>query len=154
MRGPLNPWNQVLQARKLLLSKAYRHPIAPGCDLTDPKTTALQRRSSILHVPIDVSTAGDTPLISTLIGRKLIYEIFLWNVAAQNLALYQGNSASGILLTKMPAFPATSGLLLGFNGNFEMPHFEIDSGQPLVLNLQNATQVTGFLKYRVATEAF
>jgi hypothetical protein len=154
MRGPVNPWNSVLAQRAVALSRAYRHPITPGCDLPDPTSTPVQRRKSLLSVPINTSAAGDNQLISTLIGTKLIYEIVLWNVTAQNLALYQGPSATGILLLSLPSFPATTGLTLGFNGNFEQPHFEIDPGQAFVLNLQNATQVTGFIRYRVATEAF
>lgn len=154
MRGPINPWNKVLRDRAKTLIQAYRHPITPGCDLPDPQSTPVQRRKSLLSVPIAASAAGDYQLISTLIGTKLIYEIVLWNVTAQNLALYQGPSASGILLLSLPSFPATTGLTLGFNGNFEQPHFEIDAGQPFVLNLQNSTQVTGFVRYRVATEAF
>jgi hypothetical protein len=154
MRGPTNIWNPVLSERKDVLARAYRHPISPGCDLPDPSSTALQRRSSLLSVPINATAAGDYPLISTLIGRKLIYELVLWNVAAQNLALYQGPSATGILLLQLPSFPATTGLTLGFNGNWEQTHFDIDAGQPFILNLQNATQVTGFLRYRIATEAF
>lgn len=154
MRGPANPYNTTLQQRKDALAIAYRHPITPGCDLPTPESTAVQRRSSLLRVPINANAAGDYQLISTLIGEKLIYEIFLWNVTAQNLALYQGPSAGGILLLALPSFPSASGLTLGFNGNFEMPHFEIDAGQAFVLNLQNATQVTGFVNYRIATEAF
>lgn len=154
MRGPVNPWNSVLAERKTVLARAYRHPIAPGCDLPDPETTPLQRRSSLLSVPINTTTAGDYPLISTLIGKKLIYELVLWNVASQDLALYQGPSATGILLLDLPSFPATSALTLGFNGNWEQTHFDIDAGQPFILNLQNSTRVTGMLRYRIATEAF
>jgi len=150
----MNKFNEILRDRAAALKKAYRHPIFPGCDLKDPKSTPLQRRASLLHVPFDFSGAGDNQLISTLTGKKLIYEILIWNVVAQDLALYQGPSASGILLLPWPSVPNTTGLTLGFSGNFEQPHFEIDAGQTFVLNLQNATRVTGFVKYRVATEAF
>lgn len=154
MRGPANPFNVILRQRAQILATAYRHPITPGCDLPDPKSTPVQRRKALLSVPINATAAGDYPIISTLIGTKLIYEVVLWNVTAQNLALYQGPSASGILLLSLPSFPTTTGFTLGFNGNFEQAHFEIDAGQPFTLTLQNATQVTGFVRYRVATEAF
>ncbi len=154
MRGAFNDWNAMLRQRAAALRPAYRHPIAPGCELPEPKPTPVQRRSSLLSVPIDVSTAGDNQLISTLIGKKLIYEILLWNVTAQNLALYQGPAATGIVLLQLPGFPALTGLTLGFNGNFEQAHFEIDAGQPFILNLQNNTRVTGFIRYRIATQAF
>jgi hypothetical protein len=153
MRGEFNPWNSVLAQRAANLGNAYRHPISPGCDLADPKSTPVQQRASLLTVPIIASAAGDNPLISTLIGKKLIYEVFLWNVTAQTLAFYQGGSG-GILLVKLTNFPSTSGFLLGFNGNFAQPHWEIDAGQPLILNLQNSTEVDGFIRYRIATESF
>lgn len=150
----LNNFNQILRNRAQALKSAYRHPISPGCDLADPKSTPVQRRSSLLHVPIDISTAGDNQLISTLIGKKLIYELVLWNLFAQDLALYQGPSASGIVLFPWPGVPNQTGMIFGFNGNFEQPHFEIDAGQPFVLNLSAGSRVTGFLRYRIATEAF
>ena len=53
-----------------------------------------------------------------------------------------------ITLLDLVNFPALTGFLLGFNGNFEQPHWEIDNGQPLVLNLSAGTQVTGFIRYR------
>ncbi len=150
MRGTVNPWNLVLRARAAALRRAHRHPISPGCDLTTPAPSPQQIRASLLHVPIDLTTGGDNQLISTLIGKKLIYELFLWNVALQDLALYQGPSSTGIVLMPLPGFPAKTGLILGFNGSWEQPHFEVDSGQPLVLQT-GGSRVTGFLKYRIAT---
>lgn len=158
--SPYNVSNDALQDRKALLARAYRHPIAPGCDIgqdvdlpTPPPSTPDQRRSSLVQVPINVATAGDNPLISTLTGRKLIYEIVLWNVAAQTLQLYQGGTG-GILLLQLTNFPALSMFTLGFNGSWEEPHFNIDPGAAFVLNLQNSTQVDGMIRYRVATDGF
>lgn len=147
-----NPWNQLLRARANALEYAYRGPISPGCQLPSLDTPAANvQRKSLLAVPINCSAAGDNQLIPTLIGKKLIYEIFIWNVAAQTLKLYQGSSASGILLLQLTSFPALTGFVLGFNGNFAQPHWEIDPGQPLVLNLGAATQVDGFIRYRSET---
>jgi hypothetical protein len=147
-----NPWNDILRQRADDLTHAFRGPISPGCAVP-PLTPAAPnvQRNSLLRVPINCFTAGDNFLIPTLIGRKLIYEIHIWNVAAQTLALYQGSSATGILLTRWTAFPALTGVTLGFNGNFAMPHFQIDPGQPFTLNLENSTQVDGFVVYRNET---
>jgi hypothetical protein len=146
-----NPYNQLLQARREALGGAYRVALAPGCNpATQPAPTLKQQRGQLLRVPINAFTAGDNLIIPTLTGKKLIYEIFLWNVAAQTLQLWQGASATGILLVQMTSFPALSGLTLGFNGNAAMPHWEIDPGQPLTLTLASSTQVDGFVVYRNA----
>lgn len=151
MNGPAanNPFNTVLRDRAAALRLAYRGPIAPGCELLaiSPVAESRVKRKTLISIPINAFTAGDNAIISTLIGRKLIYEIVLWNVTAQTLAFYQGASATGILLLRLTDFPALTGLTLGFNGNFDMPHMEVELGQPLILNLENSTQVDGFVRY-------
>lgn len=146
-----NPYNEALQTRREALAGAFRVALFPGCNpATQPQPTTQQQRGQLLSLPINAFTAGDNQIIPSLTGKKLIYEIFLWNVAAQTLQLWQGASATGILLLQITAFPALSGLTLGFNGSFAMPHWEIDPGQPLTLTLQNSTQVDGFIRYRIA----
>lgn len=158
--GPTQNWNQILRDRAASLGIAFRHAVSPGCNLQPeqplppPVTTPKQERASLLTIPILANLAGDNVLISTLTGRKLIYEFVIWNVTAQTVALYQGPSVGGILQTKFTNFPSLTGFTLGFNGNFSQPHFEIDAGQPLILNLQNGTEVDGFIRYRIQTEAF
>lgn len=152
MTGPAanNPYNLVLRDRAAALSIAYRAPIAPGCQLApiEAPSPAVQRKR-LLRALINCSVAGDNLIIPTIVGRKLIYEIKLWNVSAQTLAWYQGPSAGGILQDRLTDFPALTGFVLGFNGNFSQPHFEIENGQPFVLNLQNSTQVDGFVRYTI-----
>lgn len=147
-----NPYNRVLEMRRHALASAQRVALTPLCNPTTVHTAATlstRKRRQLLSVPINAFTAGDNQLIPTLTGKKLIHEIFLWNVTTQTLGLFQGPSATGILLFRMTTFPGGTGFILGFNGSFEMPHFEIDSGQPLILNLQNSTQVDGFIRYRI-----
>lgn len=146
------PYNAQLRQTASNLSRAYRGPLVPGPTLpTITPATPTVQRSSLLSIPIIANGVGDNQLISTLIGEKLIYELFLWNVAQQTIELYQGASANGILLLRLTNFPALTGFTLGFNGNFAMPHFSIDSGQPLVLNLSAGTEVDGFVNYRTDT---
>ncbi len=150
-----NPWNRMLQARRVSLANASRSAITPAnCQpaiASSPAAVERQQRSQLLSVPVLALAAGDNQLIPTLTGKKLIYEVVLWNVGAQTLAFWQGPSASGILLTKFTNFPALTGFTLGFNGNFAMPHWEIDSGQPLVLNLSAGTEVDGFIRYKISS---
>lgn len=148
-----NPYNNALRQRSLELNRATRYALTPDCDPTtgEARQTALQQRSRLVHALINVATAGDYAVVPTLTGKKLIYEIVLWNSAAQTLILQQGltGGASTLTLLQLTAFPATTGFTLGFNGNFEQPHFEVDNGQPFVLNLGASTQVDGFVRYRV-----
>jgi len=150
-----NPWNRMLQQRRMELSRASRSAIMPAncqppSNIT-PQAAERQQRSQLLSVPILAGAAGDNQLIPTLTGKKLIYELVLWNVSAQTLALYQGPSASGILLLMLTNFPALTGFTLGFNGSFAQPHWEIDSGQPFVLNLGVGTEVDGFIRYKISS---
>jgi len=154
-----NPYNLLLSQQRGLLSRAERVPLAPVCDPEKQDrgpasyratfaaniTLSRQRRRSLKTIQIKASTAGANIIIpAALAGAKAIYEIVMWNVDAQSLTWLQGSS---IVLLDLPDYPALTGLTLGFNGNWEMPHWEIDNGQDLILNLQNATRVTGFIRY-------
>lgn len=150
-----NPFNQVLNDRRELMAIAQRYALTPDCNPISgqPNLTAAQLRSQLLSVPITAVIAGDNLLIPTRAGKKLIYEVVVWNAsaAAVNLKFYQGSPANGgVLLLPMSNFPATTGFTLGFNGSFEMPHFSIDNGQPFVLNLSTTGPVEGMIRYRVA----
>jgi hypothetical protein len=166
-RQTFNPFNLTLRAQRDSLRGAWRHPLVPGCGPAQaaaqaaaaaapstPPSNPTQRRSSLVHIPIVVNTSGDNILIPPSLGRKLIYEIVIWNVASQSLSFYQGPSATGILKLKLTSFPALTGLTLPFAGNWEFPHWEIDDGQPLVMNLGSNAEVDGFIKYRVANTSF
>jgi len=149
----LSPYNQALETRRNVLAKAIRYALTPGCNpITGaPKLTPQQLRRQLLSVPIIAAVAGDNALIPTTSGRLLVYEVVVWNAsaAAINLAFFQGSSSGGILLLPLSNFPGQTGLTLGFNGSFEMPHFEIDSGQELVLNLSTTGPVQGMVRYKI-----
>jgi hypothetical protein len=152
-RSLSNPYNRALRRRSLELNRAARYALTPGCDPTtgEARQTGLQQRARLVHALINASAAGDYPVIPTLTGKKLIYELVLWNLSAQTLILQQGltGGASTLTLLQLSSFPATTGFTLGFDGNFEQPHFEVDNGQPFILNLGASTQVDGFVRYRV-----
>jgi hypothetical protein len=149
-----NPWNQLLRDRAGQLAAAQRFALAPDCNPIDPAdltTTPAQQRAQIIEVPINAAIAGDNLLIQTLAGRKLIYELFLWNGsgAPLNWSLYQGSSLNGVLKLPMTAVPAGFGLFLGFNGSWEQPHFTIDQGQVFTLNISTAGPVQGLMRYKI-----
>lgn len=156
----MNWGNVELARRRAQLKGAVRTALFPGCAIPMPGAPAPTDGSGdtssggtnwhLRRVPFDVATAGDNTLISTLVGQKNIYEIFIWTAGGANdVRLYQGPSATGILLLPIPAMPAQTGIFLGFNGNFDQPHFEVDAGNTLVLNLSAATEVTGLIVYAV-----
>lgn len=148
-----NDYNRLLNERRIALAAAQRYALTPDCNPLsgEPNLTSQQKRAQIISVPINAVIAGDNQLIPTLAGRKLIFEMVIWNAsaAAVNLAFYQGASAGGILLLPMSNFPSETGFTLGFNGNFEQPHFTIDNGQPFVLNLSTTGPVQGMIRYTI-----
>ena len=109
-------------------------------------------RKQLKLIQINALLAGDNIIIPASAGVKQIFEMVMWNVAAQTIIWQQGLTSGGtpIVQTKFTGFPALTGFVLGFNGSFEMPHWEIDNLQPLVLNLSVGTEVDGFIRYRVA----
>lgn len=149
----LNTGNLILEQHRQSLARASRLALVPTCNPLDaaPLSKSALRRG-LLRVPIQAAVNGDNPLIQSTSGQILIYEMFIWNAsaAAVNINFYQGPSATGILLLPIPNFPATTGLLFGFNGNWEMPHFEVDSGLQFIMKLSTAGPVTGFIRYKIA----
>lgn len=112
-----------------------------------PQYTGPGTLSPLSHAPINFAAAGDNVIIQGAPGLRLkVYALFLWNVTAQNLQLWNGASALNLTLTgPINAFPTASGILLPLASE---PYFELDPGNSFIANLQNATQVSGFARYR------
>jgi hypothetical protein len=146
-----NPFNKTLATKHSLIGRAYRFALDTVCDPTTRKPVASTGRRQLKHIQINANVAGDNIVIPALAGVKDILELFMWNVAAQTIIWQQGQTATGnaIILTQLPGFSAVSGFVLGMSADWDMPHWEIDNNQPLVLNLSAGTQVTGFIRYRV-----
>jgi hypothetical protein len=95
------------------------------------------------HATINVATAGDNIIVAATPGKRIrVYELFLWNVQQNTLIIRDGDRP---LTGPITNFPAQSGLFLNYSG---APHFETSPGQPLVLNLSTANQVSGYVRYR------
>lgn len=151
--GPIipNPFNQVLAQKHAALAGAQRYPLGTLCDVHGQPLPPSTVKHQLKTIQINAQTAGDNIIIPALAGLKSIYEVVMWNVAAQDVLWQQGNTTgTPITLIDLPSFPATTGFTLGFNGSFEMPHWEVDNNQPLVLVLSVGTQVTGFIRYKIA----
>ena len=147
-----SPFNQVLAQKHAMLANAQRFAIGTLCGLDGkPIAPTVKPRTTLKTIPFNITAAGDNIIIPALAGVKQIYEFVFWNVAAQNVTIQQGQtgSANFVPLLELPSFPATSGIFLGFNGNFDQSHWDVDNGQPLVVVLAG-TRATGFIRYRVA----
>lgn len=152
------PYSNLLATRREELATAYRGPISPSspipADGSIPELQSVQaERRAMLHIPYVFQTAGDNILIPSLIGRKIVYEFFLYNPGgvgtSATLQLYQGPSTTGTLLLQLTDFSPKSQLLLPFSGNLIQSHFDIESGQSMVMNLSASTEISGFLRYRI-----
>lgn len=151
-----NPWNSLLAQKHAGLANAERYQIGTLCDPTGnpipPSGPSL--RKQLKTIQINATLAGDNIIIPALAGEKAILEVVMWNTAAQDLRWQQGASGdTPITLLDLPGFPATTGLTLGFNGNFDESHWDVDNNQPLVLKTSAGSQVTGFIRYRIVSGA-
>lgn len=104
-------------------------------EMTTPH--ALQHRRAF----IDVHVVGDTTIIPGMPGTKIrIFKIVLTAGGAAVITLKEGTRDN------------SGGLRVVNNGNVvlmfdsEMP-LELPEGQPLVLNLNAAIRITGFMEY-------
>ena len=118
---------------------------APGVDLALIGTPA--GAGELAHQIINVATAATHTIIQGTPGARIdIYELMIWNVAAQDFEYYDGaDSLSGPL----DSFPAESGLFLP---NVGEARFRLQPGNSFNLQLSAATQVSGHVLYRVAQE--
>jgi len=147
-----NPGNLILSQKHGQLKGAYRFAMSTVCDpqTKQPRLTGRQLRRQLKTIQIDAAVAGDNIIIPVSGGAKQIYEVFLWNVTQQTIQFQQGTTGDhSIRLLRVTDCPSLFGVVLGFNGNFDQPHWELDNSQPLILNLQNGTQCDGFIRYRV-----
>lgn len=146
-----NPYNATLATKHAGLAHAYRYALGTVCDPQTRRPVASSGRRQLKHIQINATAAGDNIVIPALAGDKEIMELFMWNVGAQDIVWQQGETGNNnIVLAQLPSFPATSGFVLGMSAQWDMPHWEIDNNQPLIINLSAGTQVTGFIRYRVA----
>jgi hypothetical protein len=147
-----NPWNAQLADKHFWLPRALRYAIGTPCDAFGvPQVSASTLSNQLRTIQIIAPVAGDNLIIPGISGVKLIYELSLWNIAAQNLIWQQGTTGNHPLqLLALNSFPALTPYTLPFSGNWDFPHWEIDTGQPLVLNCSAATGVQGFIRYRVS----
>lgn len=145
-------WNQILAQKHVQARGAVRMALGTVCDAQGkPKLAKAALRRQLKFIQINVSGVGDHIIIPAgQAGAKQIFEVVLWNVGAQTLRFTQGTTGTNpITLLQLTTFPALTGFTLGFNGSWDMPHWEIDNGQPLILNTDGGTQVDGFVRYRV-----
>lgn len=153
------PYNQVIAQKHVQVRRAVRQALGTVCDAEGrPKATPRALRRQLKFIQILAPLAGDNIIIPAgQAGIKMILEFVLWNQTGPNtLTVQQGQTGNNaITLVELTDFPTTGGFVLGFNGNWDMAHWEIDNGQPLILNNPGGTRVTGFVRYRVlnGTEA-
>jgi hypothetical protein len=148
-----NPYNQILAQKHGQVQRAFRFALGTLCD---PQGQPIVKKSALRKllktIQINATANGDNIIIPALAGIKQIYELVLWNVTGQDITFQQGSTVSNnsIVLLALPGFPSTTGFTLGFNGNWDMSHWDIDNNQALVMTLGGGTRVTGFIRYRVA----
>lgn len=143
-----NPYNALIAKKHADLAAAFRFAqgTTPAAGQISSITTPLLKL-----IQIQASLLGDNVIIPGIAGTKQIYEVVLFNVSAQDILFTQGvNIATRIPLLDLPGFPALTTLILPFSGDWDFSHWDVDTNQPLLINLSVGTPVTGFIRYRVA----
>lgn len=96
------------------------------------------------HVPFSVTALGDNTILAGSPGARItIYELDIWNVAQQTITLMDGPDRLRGPLTN---FPAQMGRTWDDNGK---PHFQLTAGRSFILNLSGATEVSGYVRYKM-----
>lgn len=148
-----NAYNEVLGQKHGQARGAIRFAWSTNLKLDhsgDPILTRAQRRLQLRTIQINVNTIGQNIIIPPISGTKEIFELFMWNVGAQTLIWQQGTVGGFVLpLLQLTDYPALTQLSLPFNGSFEQPHWLLDNNAPLVLVTAAATQIDGYIRYRV-----
>lgn len=110
-----------------------------------PRATRELERPRFLRKRINISTVGRHDLIPGQSGERItIWQMFLWNVAEQDLEFYAGPEES--LSGPFDSFPEKSGFLLPYTG---APHWDLEHGHPLQVTTTGATQLSGWILYRI-----
>lgn len=99
------------------------------------------------HVAINYApaAAGQGIIVPGIAGKIVeVWELFLFNTAEQDLHFKDAGTRS--LSGPMAAFGAKSGFFLPYTGS---PHWELNPGSSLTLDVSVGTQVSGFVLYRL-----
>lgn len=145
-----NPCNAALLAQAELARRVQRLSAGDVPDWAPPGIAAVvPTESEKMKVVIDTSVAGDNIIVAGSLGYIIrIFELRLWNVAAQTLTLVDSQDPIP-LEGPLASYPALTGYYLPDQGS--EPHYECKPGGNFVLNLGAATRVTGFVKFTVKT---
>jgi hypothetical protein len=103
-----------------------------------------QGSNTLIRVPFDIASVGDNTIIQgNSAGRITIYQLDLWNVSQQSIQLKAGATLlRGILAN----FPSQTGYGLAPGAKY---HFQLQPGEPFIINLSAGTQTTGFVSYQM-----
>lgn len=104
----------------------------------------------LLKADINVATSGDQTIIAAPSGSSYIAIdfIMLVNTTAQNLQMKDGTTAYGGAL----AIGSLGTLVLENSMRNEHGVITLSPGNAFKLNLQNSTQVSGFVRYRIVQQ--
>ncbi len=129
--------------KRLAAGSLALSPLPDGSTAPAPAPVSENRKT---RRSINVAAAGDNTIISGSPGTIIeIYELMLWNVTSQTLILKDSGDTDP-LQGPLTSFPAITGYYLPDQGE---PHFELKDGGSFLLNLGAATQVTGYVRYRL-----
>lgn len=100
--------------------------------------------SSVKFAKIDTSSSGDQTVVAAVAGKRVIVAAITLNPAAETDLTFKSGSTEIVDLGGFKGTGEPAGLSLSFN-----PHgyFETAAGEALVMNVNGALAVRGFVNY-------
>ena len=106
-----------------------------------------KQRPRYIPAVINITAIATTIIIPPAAGKRiLVMQLWLYNAAAQQLIL---QSSGKLLSGPLTAFPATSAISLPYTG---AAHFDLQPGDNFEIVTAAATQVSGFVNYRIEVD--
>jgi hypothetical protein len=100
--------------------------------------------SSVRFAQVDTSTSGDQTVVAAVAGKRILVCALVLNPAAETDLVFKSGSTEIVDLGGFRGTDEPPGLGLSFS-----PHgyFETAAGQALVMNVNGAVAVRGFVNY-------
>lgn len=135
------PATPGIDAQVELAERAIRQPRNPEQRGSGTLLTPLD--SELQRISIDFASASLQEIVAGNPGLQIeIYQLFIYQVSAQDLTLFNGATK---LMGTLSSFPAQSGFYFNYVGE---PHFVLDDGSSFKIQASAAGQVSGMCMYR------
>lgn len=136
---------EMANARAALRRKMATGKVSSGGEIaTVPPAVAAVAGQEATQARISVASIATHVLVAGASGKRIgVYQLMIYNTAAQDIEFLDGAAS---IMGPLTAFPANQGMHLPYSGE---PHWILGAGQSLSMSTSAADQVSGFIQYRL-----